>query len=154
MQIAMETDSSELERAFEEGVLIFAKQLPLLVSFLSVAVIVGNVVGKVRIFISDVSTFMVLLFQHIVYRSACCRCVPQFKDLEKEVQSASIKAAADAEKARLSAESASEKARLSAENVSIKAAADADRRILDFITSSGYKGLRDLVDKENERLRG
>ena len=68
MQIAMETDSSELERAFEEGVLIFAKQLPLLVSFLSVAVIVGNVVGKVRIFISDVSTFMVLLFQHIVYR--------------------------------------------------------------------------------------
>jgi len=93
---------------------------------------------------------MVLLFQHIVYRSACCRCAPQFKDLEKEVEkarlsaeNASIKAAVDAEKARLSAESAS-----------IKAAADADRRILDFITSSGYKGLRDLVDKENERLRG
>lgn len=53
---------------------------------------------------------------------------------------------AEAEKTRLEAKAEAEKA-------SLKATADADRRILDFITSSGYKGLRELVEKENERLR-
>lgn len=62
-------------------------------------------------------------------------------------------AKAEAEKTRLEAKAEAEKARLEAEKASLKATADADRRILDFITSSGYKGLRDLVEKEKERLR-
>jgi len=169
VDIAMETCSSELERAYVECVLIFAKELPLLVCFLGEAVIVGSIVGKVRTFIDIYGGCSSTTCR--IYRSACCRRAPQFKDLEREAyiasekarlsaENASIKAAVDAEKARrLSAESAREEAGLTAESLSaeiasIKAAADANRRILDFITSSDYKRLPYGLDKGNERLHG
>lgn len=41
-----------------------------------------------------------------------------------------------------------------AEVDAVAARAEADRRILDIPTTSGYKGLRDLVDATESKIKG
>ena len=76
------------------------------------------------------------------------------------MQATELKAKADAELAKVEAEKAraeakadAKLARAEAEKARAETRGEADRRILDFLTTSGYKGLRDLVDVVDSELK-
>ena len=70
-----------------------------------------------------------------------------------EAEKARAEAKAEAEKARAEAKADAKLARAEAEKARAETRGEADRRILDFLTTSGYKGLRDLVDVVDSELK-